>query len=1748
MSKRPDLLVTVLISLSLVTYHASVAQAQLHSKGVEVSLRAKWSPTPLIHEAAEFLADEDAAIFFRFARSWNDSDPPQQCWAQIVAKAAPFLSPSMLDIFRMSLAIRQYSPRLEAFRQQAISYKAIHNLPPATCCFAVVDGRAFADVEELKAAVVRPSSEVVLYAPIGSTCGAKFDEALGQVVSSGEYLWRPVSCEEESGTSTSLHHCANFGQGKDETEKLSLYGYGVELAIKNVEYNARDEESAILKSKNDSENDSEAESTDQQLLGNVAGFDFDRLAARKPELRQELLTFRDSLVSRAESGRESTPLKIWDLKDLGLQAVQRVTKAADPLHLLTELSQNFPSLVENLSKGKVDAELRRAAQAASETFPSGTNFLIVNGVPMLLNRFNLYDFVQLLRQEVDLLDDLTDSLTFEAKSEANPSKAAAALRSSAVTTQPSPRLDLLVDKSEKEEQKGADSSIVWINDVEKDQEYAGMPTTLSALLRPMFPGQVPMVRRNLFTALIAVDVASAAGDATMSLLREALAQRWPIRFGIIPLASPSPLSMHNQSLLRVLHDKYVAAFIAMAELKSGRAAVEFAATANYSRLSAMEETMRALDEARKSFVSVYKSDRSRSKTQHTSSALDSGLHSKLLSSIKSADEAFERAEEIASRTQSAARTKLQRAGLGGPTYTSGPLVIFNGLVIPSQSLSPRDAILSSWQAEVQKLQFAVYKGKISDAATATSETASKKHSLYSQVLSLHQGNVVRRYNPRVLGEQGAFATANSGDSGVQRALIRQGNGQKGPALNISSLASLPVTYFYAGMNDANDAVEDHSDDAGAAMPSMITHWVVLPIDLICSPQQIETKDSVIGLELAAAALQHIVSSGDSSEARVGIIIDSRRTRGASGGNGKQEDEEMKIHDPNCQMSNDTLRWESLVTAIAGGGKAFLEEAAISTTDVIDTFAQLAEQLVKGNPESSLSGLPIELSLVASKIRAEKVAEIQAAHAALLSSPALDVAIGRPAVITNGRILYARERGDIVIEDFELLELYARRAQYVGPNLSKLLLVPSNVSRVIPETVAMVVSSLLAEATPADGVMNAAELVEAADRHIAADSPKKSTGNWLSFSTSSDIEDRTKPQRPKVHIRAVLDPLSKATQQIAPVLSSVRSSLNVDIQVLLVPGTGYTDLPLKSYYRYVVPQLRPLITAGTSTHNAVDQSTAMATFRSLPPTKTLTLGLDIPENWVVEPVSAAHDLDNLHLEELPPGEHVAKAIFELEALLVTGNCIDESAVTSGRETGSGIHPRGVQLTLSPGMMMPTDSALSSSSSSPVVDTLVMSNLGYFQLKAAHPGRWKLRLAEGRSSDLYTIRGDGDDGQYIEEMEIPVASFTSKNVLLLLHKDPGRVNEDVLDEIANESSKVTRTSISHRDEDETIHVFTVASGHMYERLQKIMILSAVKRSSRKLKFWFIKNYMSPAMKQFVPHMARLYGFDYEFVTYKWPSWLHAQTEKQRIIWAYKILFLDVLFPLGLKKVVFCDSDQVIRADLAELWDMDLGGAPYAYTPFCDTNKEMEGFRFWKQGFWQSHLQGRPYHISALYVVDLERFRATAAGDRLRVIYDILSRDPESLSNLDQDLPNYAQSEVPIKSLPQEWLWCETWCGNASRPAAKTIDLCNNPLTKEPKLQSARRIIAEWPDLDREAQELTARVDLLLDGKLSEDKVNASRFMTVLEPMREGSVRTIGDDHENGSREVSAANDDGDGDGDGDGRKDQLEEVEVVSHDEL
>lgn len=572
--------------------------------------------------------------------------------------------------------------------------------------------------------------------------------------------------------------------------------------------------------------------------------------------------------------------------------------------------------------------------------------------------------------------------------------------------------------------------------------------------------------------------------------------------------------------------------------------------------------------------------------------------------------------------------------------------------------------------------------------------------------------------------------------------------------------------------------------------------------------------------------------------------------------------------------------------------------------------------------------------------------------------------------------------------------------------------------------------------------------------------------------SKIIIEPERPDEPFLKMQVILDPLTRGAQKILPILITFRKIFNIRMRIMFNCVDKHTELPLKNFYRFVI-ESEPTFKNGPN-HPPVLRTT----FRNLPSSSLLTMNMATPENWLVESVKTPYDLDNIHLAELASNN--VWADFELEHLLLEGHCFD---ITNGSP------PRGLQF------------VLGTQNRPARFDTIVMANLGYFQLKAS-PGAWNLRLRHGKSADIYVIfHVDGAD--FIKHQDSKLKSdvipallndFRSRFMKMRVHKKKEQRHRDLLSDDDEEDNQLgdiwgsIRSSVwagpkndndnklaesqgadgkqlIRTTESNRINIFSVASGHLYERLLRIMMLSVLKNTNTPVKFWFLKNYLSPSFKDFLPYYAEKYNFDYELVQYKWPRWLHQQSEKQRIIWGYKILFLDVLFPLDVKKIIFVDADQVVRADLTDLRDLDLGGAPYGYPPFCDSRTDMEGFRFWKTGYWKSHLHGRVYHNSALYVVDLVKFRKIAAGDRLRGQYQGLSQDPNSLSNLDQDLPNNMVHQVAIKSLPQEWLFCDTWCSDEDKEKAKTIDLCNNPKTKEPKLTAARRIIKEWQDYDDE-----------------------------------------------------------------------------------
>ena len=74
-------------------------------------------------------------------------------------------------------------------------------------------------------------------------------------------------------------------------------------------------------------------------------------------------------------------MQVWDLKDLGLQASQRIAQASHPLRLLTHISQNFPTLAASLSRLPVNASLAAEVRSNQRSLPAGG----LNALPSVLS-------------------------------------------------------------------------------------------------------------------------------------------------------------------------------------------------------------------------------------------------------------------------------------------------------------------------------------------------------------------------------------------------------------------------------------------------------------------------------------------------------------------------------------------------------------------------------------------------------------------------------------------------------------------------------------------------------------------------------------------------------------------------------------------------------------------------------------------------------------------------------------------------------------------------------------------------------------------------------------------------------------------------------------------------------------------------------------------------------------------------------------------------------------------------------------------------------------------------------------------------------------------------------------------------------------------------------------------------------------------------------------------------------------------
>ena len=450
----------------------------------------------------------------------------------------------------------------------------------------------------------------------------------------------------------------------------------------------------------------------------------------------------------------------------------------------------------------------------------------------------------------------------------------------------------------------------------------------------------------------------------------------------------------------------------------------------------------------------------------------------------------------------------------------------------------------------------------------------------------------------------------------------------------------------------------------------------------------------------------------------------------------------------------------------------------------------------------------------------------------------------------------------------------------------------------------------------------------------------------------------------IQLVAVIDPATEIAQRWVPIIKVLSELGGVSTRIFLNPQDKLQDLPVKRFYRSVLAE-RPTFEKDGSLRDLT------AKFEGMPRKTLMTMAMDVPPSWLVASKESIYDLDNIKLSSVADDTDV-DATYELESILIEGH---------SRDATVGKAPRGAQL------------VLSTTKEPHFADTIIMANLGYFQFKA-NPGYYKIKLQPGPSEDIFHIdtigvpghKTDSDD----DSTDVTMMSFQGVTLFPRLSRKPGMEEEDVLGDAKEDSgndflaqgAKVVdgwlakagvniRTgkylnSASHQvtklfgkfgrtdvkgstgtkqkggpSKNADINIFSVASGHLYERMLNIMMVSVMRHTNQTVKFWFIEQFLSPSFKSFVPTLAKEYGFEYELVGYKWPHWLRAQKEKQREIWGYKILFLDVLFPLDLDKVIFVDSDQIVRTDMYELVQHDLEGAPYGFTPMCDSRTGNGGF---------------------------------------------------------------------------------------------------------------------------------------------------------------------------------------------------------------
>lgn len=492
------------------THHVSAA-----SKGVSVSLKAKWSMTPFLLETSEFIAEDGNEKFWQFVDTvkeltvYKNGESVRSYYNLILKKAGQFLTHLQVNLLRFALSLRTYSPAVAA-SQQIASDEAMPEACPAFVSVHGQHGCSTKDIKKLlKAAVGRPKPYVyktdhrypgrnvtdvpvvILYAEIGTRKFSAFHTVLSEKAEAGSLIYV-------------LRHFIEDPQ----PHKVLLSGYAVELAIKSTEYRAVDDTQV-----KDSKAGTNREEDD---VDEVQGFLFGTLGKSHPALQGPLGELRKHLL---ESSDDMAPLKVWELQDLSFQAASRILSVPkfDALKLMRDLSQDFPSKARSLTRVTIKPEMRKEIEENQKLLTEtigvqpGDAALFINGQNIDLDTHNAFSILDMLRGEARVLEGLHNlGITGEHQGKL--------LRLPVGVVEDSYALDI------------RHPAIMWMNDIESDPMYRSWPSGIQELLRATFPGVIRQIRRNFFNLVLFLDPAQEESVELVKLAELFYKHKIPLRF------------------------------------------------------------------------------------------------------------------------------------------------------------------------------------------------------------------------------------------------------------------------------------------------------------------------------------------------------------------------------------------------------------------------------------------------------------------------------------------------------------------------------------------------------------------------------------------------------------------------------------------------------------------------------------------------------------------------------------------------------------------------------------------------------------------------------------------------------------------------------------------------------------------------------------------------------------------------------------------------------------------------------------------------------------------------------------------------------------------------------------------------------------------------------------------------------------------------------------------------------------------